>query len=426
MRRSLPRLFLYAALLRVAIALIPGGQPFDQACFKAWGVAMVLDGPAGFYEGSKRFFSCDYPPLYMHWLGAWTWVYTRFDAAPLAWSAFAAFVPVTAFNALLKALSGLLDLLNGYLVYRIVAPRLGPEKAKGAAVLALFNPLFLYDAVYWGQIDTLLLTFMLAILWALTEGWLVRASLLAALSLMLKPQGLFLAPVFLATQWFRHRLGRWLVALAAGTLCAFGAIRPFWPNGAPLESFLALYARMTATAQSYPYGAFNAFNLHGLFGQLTPDDATLLGLSQRVWGLVLLGLVQILIAAVLFRRRDPATFWLGAATSVLAFFMLATRMHERYGIVAIGILTVAHAYRPHLRPVYWTLCVVTIINLVYAQDPNVARLLSALWLDRTLSLVSVLAFGALVRDLVRLAPSSIPSLHLENASLSERTLHASN
>ncbi|MBO9542061.1 DUF2029 domain-containing protein [bacterium] len=413
MRRSLPWLFFYAALLRVAIALIPGGQPFDQACFKAWGVAMVLNGPAGFYEGSKAFFACDYPPLYMAWLGGWSWLYTRFDVTPLALTAFASFMPVTAFNALLKALVGLLDLLNGFLVYRILAPHLGPEKAKGAAILALFNPLFLYDAVYWGQIDTLLLTFMLGILWALTQGWLVRAGVLAALSLMLKPQALFLAPFFLAAQWFRHHPGRWLLTLAAGTMAVFVAIRPFWPHGAPLDSFMALYSRMTTTAQSYPYGAFNAFNLHGLFGQLRPDDATFLGLSQRVWGLVLLGLVQLAIAVVLFKRRDPATFWLGAATSVLAFFMFATRMHERYGIVALGILTLAYAYRPRLKRLYWTLCVVTIVNLVYAQDPNVARLLNTVWLDRILSLVSVVAFAMLIRELVRLAPPSIPSLHLE-------------
>lgn len=426
MRHSLPRLFLYAALLRVAIALIPGGQPFDQACFKAWGIAMVLDGPGGFYEGSKRFLGCDYPPLYMYWLWAWSWLYTHFDLAPLSAGAFAQFMPVTAFNALLKALVGLLDLLNGLLVYRILAPRLGPERARGAAFLALFNPVFLYDAAYWGQIDTLLITLMLATLWALEQGWLVRAGVIAALSLLLKPQALFLAPVVVASQWFRHPPRRWPAALSAGTLAAFAVLRPFWPHGGPFEAFMGLLARMSATAQSYPYGALNAFNLHGLFGQFTPDDVLFLGLPQRLWGLGLVGAIQLGLALLLYRRRDPETLWLAAGVGVFSFFLFATRMHERYGIPAIGLLTVAYAFRPRLKRVYWTLSVVTILNVLYAQDPNIARVMSAVWLDRAMSLVNLLAFGALVFEAVRLAPQTAPSLHLEDAPHSERTLHASN
>lgn len=51
----LPRAFwnvCAALLLRLAIALIPGGNPYDQACFKAWGIDMLRHDPATFYAMS--------------------------------------------------------------------------------------------------------------------------------------------------------------------------------------------------------------------------------------------------------------------------------------------------------------------------------------------------------------------------------------
>ncbi|MNL28004.1 hypothetical protein D3C87_1496330 [compost metagenome] len=114
-----------------------------------------------------------------------------------------------------------------------------------------------------------------------------------------------------------------------------------------------------------------------------------------------MGAAQLLVAIVLFRRRDAGTLFLGAAVSVLAFFMLAPRMHERYGVAGLGLLTVACALNPRLKRIYWVLCAVALLNLHFAMNTQFGDLLRAMDLYKALCVANLLAFGGLVRALVR-------------------------
>lgn len=180
-------------------------------------------------------------------------------------------------NAWFKLPAALADLLNGWLILRMLQPLVGDLKARAGAALYLFNPQFLYDSVYWGQMDGLLLTFMLLVV-------------------------------------------------------------------------------------------------------------------QQVWGLILVGVVQVAIGLTLWRRRDPQSFFLGAALSVGAFFLFMTRMHERYFIPAL----VATILDPRLRRDYWALCSISILNLLYAQDPHIASLFDARGITTILSMANLGLFSRLL------------------------------
>lgn len=401
--RPFLRILLYALLLRLAIAAVPWGHAFDQSCFKEWGIGMVKHGPALFYPASHAFTACDYPPLYLYWLWGWSWLYTLVDPTPLAWTEGIQFYARGLLNSWLKLPLGVFDLVNAWLIWRLLSPRLGARLAQGAVVLYLFNPVFLYDSVYWGQLDTLSLAFMLAILAACLDGSLLSVGALAALSLLFKPQGIFLAPVVLASQWFRRPPAAWLGAAVAGVGVTLAVIWPFWPDGGVVGAFQSLFSLMASTAGGYPFGSVNAFNFHGLWGLNAPDSATWLGVTQGTWGLALLGAVQLLVAIVLYRRRDPGTLFLGAAIGVMAFFMFAPRMHERYGVVAIGLLTVACAFNPRLKKAYWILSAVALLNLHFVLNTRFGALLQFMDLYKVLCAVNLLAFGGMVLELVRLA-----------------------
>ena len=51
-----------AFVLRMILAGVTEGYPYDMSCFVAWGEKLLADGPAGFY--SEGYFA-DYPPGYL-------------------------------------------------------------------------------------------------------------------------------------------------------------------------------------------------------------------------------------------------------------------------------------------------------------------------------------------------------------------------
>ena len=55
-----------ALLLRLVLALVTDGYPYDMSCFVAWGDKLAAEGPAAFY--SDGYFA-DYPPGYLWVLG---------------------------------------------------------------------------------------------------------------------------------------------------------------------------------------------------------------------------------------------------------------------------------------------------------------------------------------------------------------------
>ena len=48
-----------AFVLRMILAGVTEGYPYDMSCFVAWGEKLLADGPAGFYSGG---YFADYPP----------------------------------------------------------------------------------------------------------------------------------------------------------------------------------------------------------------------------------------------------------------------------------------------------------------------------------------------------------------------------
>ncbi len=398
--RSFWNFWVAAFLLRVLIAFIPGGNPYDQTCFKAWGIDMLRHGPAAFYTASQGLIPCDYPPLYPLFLGAWAWLYHLVDPGIVSWTRDQVFA-MSPMNGWFKLPGGVADLLNGWLVLRLLRPLVGDERATSAARLILFNPLFLYDSVYWGQMDAILLSFFLLVLWALRSGHLVRGAILGAAAVLLKPQGLFLLPFALLTQLGRRHGGRWPLAFLGATGLAVLLVRPFWPAEPVWTSLAPLLDRMRGTADGYPVTSLHAFNLHALTGMSVPDSRIFLGLSQQIWGLVFVALVQGLLAWRLLRPLQDERFFLGGFLSVGAWFLFATRMHERYFIPAIGLLTLAVVLEPRWRRVYVILCTVSILNLLHAQDPAIARILDSTHLTEVLCLVNLACFAHVTRSFLQ-------------------------
>jgi Gpi18-like mannosyltransferase len=364
---------LVGLLLRLTIAyvLLPGsGFKSDIATFTAWAVQLANHGPGTFYA-TPAFF-VDYPPgyLYILWLigglGQLLAPFANGDAA-------------SATTALVKLPAIFADVAVGYLLFRVLRGWLQPRRdasrlALIAAAIYLFNPVTWYDSAIWGQTDALGALVTLLTVAALVRGNSEGSSVLAVLAALIKPQfGILLLPIVGIVLVRRHlwrpgsgprndvllsdrlpAVGRWLATeqgpwrLVSSALISFAVLLLLIvPFSLDIGGFINL---MENTAGGYQYLSVNAYNpwaLIGSNGQMplafgggwSPDTVPLLGpLPGVVIGAALL-LVGFAVGVVrAFWSDDRRSILIVTTFLALAFFILPTRVHERYMFPIFALL----------------------------------------------------------------------------------------
>ena len=175
-----------ALALRLALALVTEGYPYDMSCFVAWGDKLAAQGPAAFY--SEGYFA-DYPPGYLWVLGLVGAVRAAFGIAyESRWT-----------YLLLALVPSVCDCVSAALVYAVARRgTVGRQMALALAAFTAFDPLLLFDTAVWKQIDgaftlPLLLCFLL-----LEQRRYLPAAVWFGLALAIKPQALLFGPVLAA------------------------------------------------------------------------------------------------------------------------------------------------------------------------------------------------------------------------------------
>jgi len=419
--------------LRLIIAyLLPGsGLRFDLSAFRFWTANLAAEGPFGFYQ---RDFFHDYTPGYLYalWLmgslvnalHAQTWG----DALPFFRSFEIKVVPILA------------DLAIGWLVHSMVVELGGRRRLAliGAAV-AVLNPISWFDSVVWAQADSVGVVFMLLGLRELWRDRPERAAVWTVVAAIIKPQLGILVPLVAVVTIRRalwpeggggdpDRTGRPVRILTtglAGLLTAFALSLPFGlsvvevTTSAPFVKS-GLLEQVAVAAGGYPYVTVNAYNLWALFpsdlgksladggawicdfaGPASPGSdaaAYCAANGNLVFGAIpavavgtgLLVGFMVLIVAVAARRPDRRTLLVGLAVLSLAFFIVPTRVHERYLYPFFPLGLILAAISARWRPVYVVLTVTAFLNLyavlttIYPGNPSIVD-----WLGIGPAIVSV-------------------------------------
>ncbi len=169
---------------------------------------------------------------------------------------------------------------------------------------------------------------------------------------------------------------RRLVGTSCGVIAALvlaflsGAL--FHGTANPVAVFSWLLQRYAYGSTVYPYNSVNAFNLYALrypFWQPDTQALHLFGLAAgplSLWGVALVLASSALIVGAYLQRRDERALLEGAMLCALAFFVLATRMHERY---VYGAFLLAMPLVAFGRTGFWsavTLTVTMFLNLAYS------------------------------------------------------------
>jgi Gpi18-like mannosyltransferase len=368
---ALPALLLAGFIVRLAFVNSEGFKT-DISTYSAWAIALSQHGFATFYSTIGF---ADYPPGYFYILAVvghfWQLLFAAHDHS------------YAMLRALVKLPAILADLCAGALLYGVVRRFAGVGLALGAAALYLLNPATIYISAVWGQVDSISGALALLAIYALLRsddepagsrgemGWIVLAWLAFAYSLLIKPQAAVLLPLMIAFAFVggprrRERIVGTAVGAAAAVLLAVLLAEPFHP-GNPVAAFGWLMERYAYGANVYPYNSVNAFNLWAVRGTLwLPDSQYIFVLPQYLWGVVLVVAALALVTWRYIQERTPRALLEGCAVATIAFFVLATRMHERY--LFNGVLF-SIACIPFARRYLWgaiALSAVLFANLAYS------------------------------------------------------------
>lgn len=381
-----------ALLIRLAFLLFPYAFWIDMNSFRGWTTGLVQYGIGNFYSAMWS----DYPPGYMYVLWLTGKVYQLFDPG-------LQHTDGTLLIASIKLVPILADMGGAILIWQILKPRIPLNSAYAASLSYAFNPLIIFVSAVWGQVDSMLIFMMLLVAFLLLQERFISAGLIGAISLIVKPQGLFLAPLFFFSQWFKQAWWKWVVAVTASLGMIWSMVLPFyWQQRdfatiwtALISPFQFLYQRMMATAATYPYASVNAFNIWGAVNW-QPDDSEIFGLSYRLIGLCLLGTLLAWIGVFLYKNRQSSAFFLAGAIILLGMFMLPTRMHERYILPAIAFLAIAAAFIPSIRSIYWGFTITSSLNVGYAfVTYNHEELMNAVPNEWKQALIAIIAISNL-------------------------------
>lgn len=386
---------LFLRLLLAYVILPDSHVSGDVLMYTDWGQALAIEGPSGFYA---KLDTVDYPPGYLYVL----WAVGEISRMVAPGS------PVEALGvaaSLMRIPPIAFDVCAGFLLYLIVRRWAGSSPnaehtALIAAAIYLFNPVTWYDSAIWGQTDSVGACLILISVIALTQWSSEAAAAIATLAALVKPQfGVVLIPLVGAVLLRRH--------LYFGSNLASDALfgRTYWlRNDGPvrlISSFVtaiivfyvvlapfdldarSFIQRMTKTATFYNYLSVNAFSAWALIGSgntpaiifATPetfgekiswshDDIPILGIFTGAdIGSFLLVLGFGLGVARLIWSADRWSIVLVGAYFSMCFFMLPTRVHERYLIPTFAFASLLAALDRKWLWATITLAVASFINI---------------------------------------------------------------
>ena len=387
-----------ALLVRVAISefFAPNsGFGVDVTNFSAWAYELADKGPGGFY---KPGYWADYPPgyLYLLWgLGSLARGWTEATGG------------TALVEALIKVPAILGDVAGGAMLFFLVRRFFDRRVAVAAAAVYVLNPGVIFDSAVWGQIDGFGTFILLAALYALARGWTEASSALAVLAALVKFQFAFLIPIIFVVGLKRHVWGRSsdaaldgrrdylrvLTSLSAGVVTMALLI---WPFGLSLYSRAdpsrSLWDKFVEIAGTYPGLSVNAFNLWmNPISNLAAQDGAwgddrlpvvAIGSFTITWqlvGAVLFFAVAALAFRVVWRRDDAPALLFAVLLVSVAFFVLPTRVHERYLFPALAFAAPFVVRSWGWRAAYGVLSISFFLNIYYAytvgyfNNPDVVR-----------------------------------------------------
>jgi dolichyl-phosphate-mannose-protein mannosyltransferase len=345
------------ASLIARISLFPvQGCLGDLWLFAEWFNSAAQHGPFVFYQVTR---TCDYPPFNVY-------IFWTFGSLARSLSLFGK----PAINYVLKLPSTLFDTATAGLIFVFLRKRLSFDSSLIATSFYAFNPATIFNGSIWGQFDAIYTFFLILSLMFILESKPKLSAGAFTIAVLAKPQSIALAPLIVFLILKRRS---WKTA-AASVLTSAAAIfivsAPLSLNN--LADFLVnIYLK---GYQTYRVTSANAFNLWALSGFWKSDAQTFLSLDLFKIGWILFGALTAFSLYYLHRasnatqnnsRSFEMSVFFTAFVLLFGFFMLPTRIHERYLFPVLSVLTLMLPFVKETRPLFAVLTFTYLFNMAY-------------------------------------------------------------
>jgi len=320
------------------------GYANDLATFASWFNTAAENGPRVFYSMVSW---CDYPPLnvYFFW---------GFGSLARALSLHG----TSAMTYVIKLLPNIFDTATAFLIFVFIRRRLSFESAFLATALYAFNPAVVFNAAVWGQLDAIYTFFLLLSLLLALASKPELSAVTFSLGILTKPQSVALLPLIAFMIFKKNGWRRLLTSFLAAASALFVVIIPFqWSN--PITFLSDIYF---GAYGGYQFTSVNAFNMWALGGLWVPDGNLL------ILGWALFGAFTAFTLYVLHKRFNVSggmLVFFSAFMLLFGFFMLPTRIHERYLFPALSILALMLMFLKKTRLLYGVLTATCFVNQAY-------------------------------------------------------------
>jgi len=341
----LASMFGVAFIIRVLLFSTQGYQN-DMNTFISWFNTAADFGPRLFYDTVSW---CDYPPfnVYLFWVfGSLTQALGLFGTSAAAY--------------IVKLVPNIFDMLIGGLIYLFIRKQFSFKLALLASALYIFNPAVIFNAAVWGQFDAVYTFFMLLSLILAIKRQPELSTASFALSILTKPQSIALLPLVAFVIFKKSGVKRFVLSIAAFVATIFAVILPMqWSN--PVNFLYDIYF---GAYNGYAYTSVNAFNSWGLFGLWKPDG------NLFIFGWILFAAFSVFTIYVVNKKWNKLSsdHWLiffAAFMLLFAFFMLPTRIHERYLFPALSMLALMTPFIKKVRVFYVVITATFLSNIAY-------------------------------------------------------------
>ena len=329
-----------SALIRVLLFPMQG-YPIDTNDFISWFTTATQHGIRPFYSLAGF---ADYPPfnVYIFWTFG-----SLANAAHLS------------IESMIKVVPNIFDLATAALIYFFVKKQATFKVAILSTILYAFNPAVIYNAAVWGQFDAVYTFFLVLSLMLALKSKPIPSAMVFALGLLTKPQGIALLPLIALLIYKKNGLKNLLFSVAAFAATILVVVLPFEGIGNPVTFLIKIYS---SGYTYYDVTSVNAFNLWGLFGFWIKDGY----LFYIGW--ILFGAIAGLTLFAVHRRFKVSGDLLAIFAAFIlffAFFMLPTRIHERYMFPAISMLALMFPLLKKTRLLYVALTATLFVNQAY-------------------------------------------------------------
>lgn len=303
--------------LRVSLVDKPG-YIFDVGSFVNWGHQMQSSGVAGFYANSYDGYQ--YPPVVPSLVAVTFSIFEKYSG-----------------ETVLKYLTIVFDMILA-LITMFVIFRSKYEKKYLLTTLVAIQPAFALVGAGWGQVDSILATFLvLSAMLAIKHKYLATG--LFIFCILVKPQAILAVVVYYLYILLSHGFKEFSrQAIFGAVLCAVAEIlmRKFFK--------VSIWPFISGSVGAYQNLSLNAFNLWwAIYGHKSWEIKDTVGalVSFKSVGL---GLFAVFVAPAIYylkRIRKLEDLMLVMGYVYLAFFIFPSQIHERYMFVSLAFLAFA-------------------------------------------------------------------------------------